>query len=1206
MHISRSLALTLFLTPLCLAVPLSFEQRDAGHFLARFANRTIELRPDCVILPDVTMRFTGGTGASRLEGLGPAAPSTYLRAGVARTFPQFPKLAIRNLYRGIDAVFYGSGENLEYDLEIAAGASPYRIRISLEGARHFHIDGTGNLTIETASGVLRQMRPRVFQGNRGISARYVLLGSNTVGIRLGRFNPRLPLTIDPVLAYVKSLGASGSSAARAIALDAQGNIYTAGQSNAADFPTTSNSYQSRITPPLQVVSNAGQTIRPLPVGLAGGVTVVSGTPDGRILFAATASGIFLSGDSGATWRQTAPLPVPATVYQIALDPLDPATILVATSRGLFGSNSGGQVWGARNTGLPVSATGSAFATSVFYSPVNPLIAYATTSMPAYLFASADAGASWQRLDPTYPGEPPAPTLPYPPVGALLTPDGKTLFAINGNGTLLKSGDGGASWVKLAQGLYGPIGFGSIAIKLDPNNANTLYVLDEFGLQKSTDGGLTFSMITTPAKAREFAIDSSGALYVGGVNLIYASTDGGKTFAAVPRLSSFEVTALTELAGSVYVGSTSASVPFVTKLDPSGSNILYSTFLGGSAGDGVSGLAVDAQGNAVLVGSAVSPDFPLTVPAPNPPSPDKPDGFVAKLNADGTRLLYSIAVGGSKPSSVQAVAVDSSGAAFITGQTRSTDFPTTANAFQPAIPPTPCARPQVNLPVVPVNTGNYAFVTRISADGKSLAYSTFLTGSCGSSGQGIAIDAAGDAIVVGSTTSPDFPVSSNSYQPSFPGDTKQVSPPGIFDAGFVARISPTGDKMIAGSYLGGGFATQANAVALDAAGNAYITGSTQGFVPGATPGAFQTKPVDLCAPPFFIGPSLPYTGTPDGFVLKLDAALSSARFLTYLGGSCSDSGSSIALDAAGNIWIAGVTQSPDFPVKDPFQAGGPGGGFVSQLSPDAAQLLFSSFSDGSALALSPTAAYLAGAGGTSALVAKIDPAITPAIGIDSAGPVTAFPTLTVGPFSAALAPGLLIQITGRNLGPSEKVNAQLDASGRLPFVLSNTVVFFDHIPAPLISVQSSSITCFVPFEAASTAQITVLSNGQRSNGFRVTVQPSAPQIMSIANQDGTPNSAGNPARAGSVIAVYVSGLGETTPLSVDGLVNAAPLPVPLVPVSVFVPGGTPGSPPDAVSAAIGLIAGITQVNVRLPVPITARDNVVVIGVNSASATVYVTQ
>jgi uncharacterized protein (TIGR03437 family) len=259
-----------------------------------------------------------------------------------------------------------------------------------------------------------------------------------------------------------------------------------------------------------------------------------------------------------------------------------------------------------------------------------------------------------------------------------------------------------------------------------------------------------------------------------------------------------------------------------------------------------------------------------------------------------------------------------------------------------------------------------------------------------------------------------------------------------------------------------------------------------------------------------------------------------------------------------------------------------------------------------LALSPTAAYLAGASGNSAFVAKIDPATTPAIGIDSAGPVVAFPTFTVGPFSSALAPGLLIQITGRNLGPADKVNAQLDESGRLPFVLSNTIVFFDNIPAPLISVQASSIMCFVPFEAASTAQITVSSNGQRSNGFRVTVQPSAPQIMSIANQDGTPNSADHPAKAGSVIAVYVSGLGETSPLSVDGLVNAAPLPVPLVPVSVFVTGGMPGSTPDAVSAAIGLIAGITQVNVRLPTPITARDNTVAIGVNSASATVYVTQ
>ncbi|MEO7142049.1 MAG: hypothetical protein ABI165_00940 [Bryobacteraceae bacterium] len=220
------------------------------------------------------------------------------------------------------------------------------------------------------------------------------------------------------------------------------------------------------------------------------------------------------------------------------------------------------------------------------------------------------------------------------------------------------------------------------------------------------------------------------------------------------------------------------------------------------------------------------------------------------------------------------------------------------------------------------------------------------------------------------------------------------------------------------------------------------------------------------------------------------------------------------------------------------------------------------------------------------------------------------TVTVqnGSPDTGVAPGLLVQITGRNLGPATQVNAQLDASGRLPFVLSNTIVFFGNLPAPLTSVEALSIICFAPFEIASTTEIIVSSNGQRSSAVRARVMPSAPQILSIANQDGIPNSADHPAQPGSVISLYVSGLGETNPPGDDGLVNTAPLPVPLLPVSVFLPGGQ--VTPQAVEAAPGQIAGITQVNVQLPAslaaPAGATPHAVQIGVNSASATLYLPQ
>ncbi len=1212
MRNSSSLVLTMLAAVRCLAVPLSFEQRDATHFLARFSNGTAELRRDGVSLGDVTLRFVGSAPAARLEGIGPAAPSTYLRAGYVRTFPQFPRLAIRGLYPGVDAIFYGSGADLEYDLQVNRGASVDRIRISVEGTGDVAIDDGGNLTIRTAAGVIRQVRPHVFQTGREVSAHYVLLGANEVGLRIGKHDPRAPLTIDPVLSYVKTFGTAGSNIASLITTDSQGNIYVAGQSNGLNFPTTSGSFDSNTLPTLRVLSNAGQTIAPIHVPNA---FTVGATPDGGILYAGTSQGILLSGNGGATWTPTAPLPIAnlmnysptISVNAFSIDPLDPATILVATNVGLFGTDSGGEFWGARTTGLNVTGNGFVSVASAFYNPINPLIAYAVTSGPSYLYTSSDAGNTWLRIQPTYPGEPPVPQFSYSPNQAgTITPDGKTLYDINGNGTLLSSTDGGNTWVKLARGFAIPT-----SIQVDPSNLSNLYVLDYYGLHKSTDGGATFTVITTPLSPRSLAVDSTGAVYLGGlVPLLYVSTDGTKTFAVVPNLTGLDNPALSTSGSNVYVGSSSVGASFVVKLDPTGQNILYSTFFGGTAGDSINGLAVDPQGNAVLVGTTNSPDFPLTVPVSSPPAAGKSDGFLTKLSADGTHLIYSTGLGASKSVSIQGVTLDSSGAVYVTGESNSADFQTTSNAFQSAWPSTLCSHPPppgIFGSQIPLGS---AFVSKISANGITPVYMTFLTGSCGSYTSGITVDQAGDAVVTGYTPSPDFPVSANSYQSSFLESVTSTGPGAILNAGFLAKISPAGDKLLASTLLGGGYATVANSAVLDASGHAFVTGFTQGFATGATSGAYQTKFVDACTPYVNIGFGLPYTGTGDAFVIELDPAFSTARFMTYLGGSCNDSGSQIALDASGNIWIAGSASSPDFPLKGPFQGSGLSGspiqGFVSELSGDGSQLLFSSYSEASALALGPAAIYLAGWTGSAASVAKIDPAQSPATSIDTLLPVIAFPPSTINPTFGGVTPGQLIQISGRNLGPANLASAQVDASGHLPFVLANTVVFFDNVPAPLVSVSASSIICYVPFEVVSTAKVTVSANGQMSNPVLIQVLASSPQILAVVNQDGSVNSAAHPAKAGSVILLYVSGLGQTNPPGDDGVVNASPLPVPLTTVLVNFPALSSGITPQFAAAAPGMIAGITQVNIQLPATTPSSGTTpITIGLNTASAKLYTT-
>lgn len=496
------------------------------------------------------------------------------------------------------------------------------------------------------------------------------------------------------------------------------------------------------------------------------------------------------------------------------------------------------------------------------------------------------------------------------------------------------------------------------------------------------------------------------------------------------------------------------------------------------------------------------------------------------------------------------------------------------------------------------------MSKIGPDG-NLVYSTLLTGSCGSNGIAIAVDSAGQAVVAGYTTSSDFPATAGAYQPSFPGDPTQILPPNTFLAGFAAKIGAAGDRVIAATYLGGSYQTMAYGVTLDAAGNAYITGGTAKILPGATPGAYQTTVVDRCAYPVSIGPSPPYGGTGDVFVLKLDPTLTTAGYLTYLGGGCDDYGNVIALDSSGNAWINGQTQSPDFPLKAPFEGGGVSGRFVSEISPNGSQLLFSSATDGRSLVIGATnLVYLAGSQQHIEWT-TIDPSKAPPITIDTVQPLTAYPPSVLTPsFTAsAIVPGELVQITGYGLGPAAQVNGQPDATGRLPFLLANTIVTFDNIPAPLVSVSDTAITCYVPFEVGQTTNIVVKANGVASNTVHWGTQASSPQILYFTNQDGSVNSAVNPAHPGDVLQFFLSGMGETQPLSADGLVNEPPLAVPTA--TLYVSAGGHAIQPQFVGAAPGQPAGIVQVNIPLP-SITYSANPTTVGINNAWAPVYISQ
>jgi hypothetical protein len=339
-------------------------------------------------------------------------------------------------------------------------------------------------------------------------------------------------------------------------------------------------------------------------------------------------------------------------------------------------------------------------------------------------------------------------------------------------------------------------------------------------------------------------------------------------------------------------------------------LAYSTYLGGSDSDKAYSIAVDAEGNAYVSGNAHSLDFPTANPLQpmNAGTVDDGDIFIAKLNAAGSALIYSTYLGGSDFDSAEGgIAVGHDGNAYVVGWTISADFPL-ANPLQP------------------IRTGFSVdtFITRLNADGSALVYSTYFGGSNNEFPQEIAVDGDGNAYITGDTSSPDFPLS-NALQPALGGHKD----------GFVAKLNPSGSALVYSTYLGGSDFDDGNSIAVDASGNVYVTGGTSS-VDFPTVNPFQpTQQGGLFSN--------------DAFVTKLDATGTAILYSTYLGGSASDWGSSIVVDAVGNIYVAGGTSSIDFPTVNPLQPSLSDSEwldlFVAKFDPTGSTLIYSTYLGG---------------------------------------------------------------------------------------------------------------------------------------------------------------------------------------------------------------------------------------------------------------------
>jgi Big-like domain-containing protein/beta-propeller repeat-containing protein len=383
-------------------------------------------------------------------------------------------------------------------------------------------------------------------------------------------------------------------------------------------------------------------------------------------------------------------------------------------------------------------------------------------------------------------------------------------------------------------------------------------------------------------AYDIAVDSAGNAYVTGVT----------TSADFPTADAFQ---------PAYGGNADA---FVTKINADGSALVYSTYLGGSSDEVGQSIAVDSAGSAYVTGYTGSPDFPTVNPI-QATNHGIHDAFVTKISPDGSALIYSTYLGGSSDDYGWGIAVDSAGNAHVTGDTPSRDFPV-FKALQPTFH----------------EGANFnSFVSEINADGSALIYSTYWGGSGGEGGSRVAVDPAGNSYIGGYTFSPDFPTV-NAIQPTYAGNV---------DA-YLTKLSADGQKVIYSTFLGGSGFEYGWDVAVDSAGNAYMTGFTQST---DFPTAHALQPTNH--------------GNTDAFVAKINASGNAFVFSTYLGGGATDLGTSIAADSSGNAYVGGYTKSKNFPTVNAIQPTNHGGfdAFVAKISGDGSALLYSTYLGGSA-------------------------------------------------------------------------------------------------------------------------------------------------------------------------------------------------------------------------------------------------------------------
>lgn len=629
----------------------------------------------------------------------------------------------------------------------------------------------------------------------------------------------------------------------------------------------------------------------------------------------------------------------------------------------------------------------------------------------------------------------------------------------------------------------------------------------------------------------------------GTELLYATFLTGTQTESGAAVNTLGVRIAVDRAGSAYVvGSTnSVNFPvtagtvqpinkggvdmFVSKLNPAGTALVYSSYLGGAqdeeASTGIPDIAVDAAGSAYVTGATASRNFPVTAGAWQTAYGGGPlDGFVAKFDVLGSTLVFSTFVGAAGTDAGTAIAVDGAGGVYVTGVTDSTGFPRSAGAAQGAYG----------------GGGSDAFLVKLNAAGNGMAYSTLVGGSGGDAPFGLAVDGGGNAYLAGFTDSANFPVTAQAARKT-----------GVKSEAFVTKVNAAGTGLAYSTLVGGSGDDVANGIVVDGLGNAYVAGGTSSADFPVTGDGFQT------------GLGLRRRGAgataSAGFVVRLNGVGTVITYGTYFGGSEDEELNDLALDGSGNLYVGGASTSLNFPRT-----------LGTMEPPDRADF-------------------------RAPFVARLDFGARGSMTLGSVIGAASYQTASTG----VVAPGQVVVLFGNEIGPAELTTLRLTAEGKVDTFLGGVRVLFDGVPAPLLYVSAKQLSAVVPYGVAPNGRTVVQVDylGLRSNPLVLWVAPAVVGVFTqnssgrgagaVLNQDGTLNTPENPAERGSIVVLYGTGEGRTAPEGVDGKVTGEPLPRPLLRIlaqvdnrvaEVLYAGGAPG-----------LVAGVLQMNIRIPA--TAR-------------------